>query len=90
MPNKRLGLPPRIFFYTVDQIGTLLSLDEEYIKKHLLHFQGRSPGICPRGIMLAINVAPEGVKPEWRVSEQSFAGYLRYKGIRFYERGYVG
>jgi hypothetical protein len=90
MSNKGLGLPPRIFFYTVDQIGSMLSLEEAYIKRNLLHYQGRSPGICPRGIMLAINVAPEGEKPEWRVSEQSFARYLRSKGIKFYERGYAG
>ena len=86
----KLGLPPRIFFFTIDQIATLIELDEKYIKDHLLHYEGRSPGICPRGIMHALNMAPEGEKPEWRVSEQSFMRYLRVRGIRFYERGYVG
>jgi len=89
MADKR-GLPPRIFFFTIDQIGTLVELEPEYIKKHLLHYEARSPGICPRGKMHALNMAPEGETPEWRVSEQSFMRFLKFKGIRFYERGYVG
>jgi hypothetical protein len=90
MANKGMGLPPRIFYYTIDQIGYLLQLEESYIKKNLLHYEGRSPGIVPRGLMKAINFAPEGETPQWRVSEQSFVRFLRSKGVRFYERGYEG
>lgn len=90
MPKDGLGLPPRIFFFTIDQIGTMLSLEERYIKDNLLHFEGRSPGIAPRGIMRAYNFAPEGETPQWRVSEQSLKRYLRFRGIKFYERGYDG
>lgn len=90
MVADRLGLPPRIFFYTVDQIATLTELSSDHIKKKLLHYEGRSPGITPRGKMHAVNFSPEGEKPEWRVSEQQLVRYLKYLGIRFYERGYDG
>ena len=89
MADKR-GLPPRIFFFTVDQISTLIELDEAYIMRNLLHYEGRSAGVAPRDKMKAMNMAPEGETPEWRVSEQAFIRWLKMKGIRFYERGYVG
>jgi len=66
----------------------MLEMDEKTIKRTILHYEGRSPGIAPRGKMKAINLSPEGETPEWRVSEQAFVRYLRSKGIRFYERGY--
>ena len=84
-----LGLPPRVFFYTVDQICGILELDENYVKKNMLHYEGRSAGIAPRGKLRAINVAPPGEKPEWRISERSLMRYLKAAGMKFYERGYA-
>lgn len=85
---ERMGLPPRIFFYTPDQLATMLELDLEYVERTLLFYEKREPGIVPRNRLRAINIAPEGETPVWRVSEVNLIQYLRAKGIRFYERGY--
>lgn len=92
MPKEerdKIGLPPRIIFYTVDQIATMLETSEDTVRKKLLFYSDREPGICPKFKIRAINIMPEGETPEWRVSERAFLGYLKYKGLRFYTRGYV-
>jgi len=83
-----IGLPPRIFMYTPDQIAAMLSLDETYVKKNLLFYDKRQPGIRPKAKLRAINIAPEGETPVWRVSERELIRYLRGRGLKFYERGY--
>lgn len=85
---ERVGLPPRMLFYTPDQIATMLELDIEYVERNLLFYEKREPGLPPRSKMRAINIAPEGETPIWRVAEVTIIQYLRARGIRFYERGY--
>lgn len=87
--REKVGLPPRIIFYTVDQLATMLEMKESYIKTAVFFYEEREPGIRPKGRMLARNLAPDGETPEWRVSETELLRYLRYKGVKFYERGYV-
>lgn len=86
---KRIGLPVKPFFYTTDQVAFLLSIEETYLKQVLLHYQGRSVGPCPRNKILAINMAPEGESPVWRINERNLVQYFRFKGLRYYERGYL-
>ena len=86
--GEKIGLPPRIFLYTADQIATMLSLDLKYVKTVLLFYDKREPGITPKTRMRAFNIAPEGERPEWRVTEREFIRYLRHRGVKFYERGY--
>lgn len=91
MPNPeagKIGLPPRIFMFTVDQIGTMLELTDRYVKETLLFYDRREPGLTPKTKMRAINIAPEGEKPEWRVTEREFIRYLRSRGLKFYDRGF--
>lgn len=85
----RVGLPPKPFLYTIDQLSALLDLDEDYIKQNLLHYAGRSTGSLPKSKMYAVNIAAEGEKPEWRVPERRLISWMRFRGIRYYERGYV-
>lgn len=86
----RIGLPVREFFYTIDQIAYLLSMDEGYVKRTLLHFEGRTPGVCPRDKMTAYDMSSENdEKPEWRISERHLRRWMRSKGIRVYDRGYI-
>lgn len=89
-PKERdaVGLPPRIFMFTPDQIAAMLELKVEYVKTRLLFLDKREPGLTPKTRMRAINIAPEGETPEWRVTEREFVRYLRSRGLRFYERGY--
>lgn len=85
---RRVGLPPKPFLYTIDQISFLLDVTEVYIKRALLHYEGRSVGVAPRDRMVARNIAPEGEKPEWRVAERELTRWMRLKGFKYYERGY--
>jgi hypothetical protein len=78
-----------MFFYTPDQIATLLELDVKYVMQKMLFYERREPGIVPRTKMRAVNIAPEGEPPIWRVSERTLIAYLKSKGIRYYERGYL-
>lgn len=87
--RDRIGIPVRVFFYTPDQIATMLELEVDYVKNSLLFYEGRQPGLCPKSKMRAINVAKEGDVPQWRISENTFLGYLRSRGVKFYNRGYM-
>ena len=47
--RENIGLPPRPFFYTPDQIATLLELDIQYVMQTLLFYEKREPGSVPAG-----------------------------------------
>ena len=85
--RDEIGLPPRIFMYTPDQIAGMLQLTEAYVRSTLLFYDRREPGLTPRSKMRSVNIAPEGETPEWRVTEREFIRYLRSRGVKFYERG---
>lgn len=86
---ESVGLPPRIFLYTVDQIAVVLNVSELHVKRHVLHYDGRSPGRCPKDKMLARNIADPGVRPDWRVAERELVRWLKHKGFHFADRGWV-
>jgi hypothetical protein len=40
--------------------------------------------------MLARDISPDDAeRPDWRVSEKDFVRWLRFKGFRYHERGYI-
>lgn len=88
-PGKIVGLPPKPFLYTLDQIAFLLDLSEQQVKRSYIHYEGRSVGVCPRTHMVARNIAPPGERLEWRVAERELIKWMRFKGFRYYERGYA-
>jgi hypothetical protein len=89
VPND-VGLPVREFMYTLDQIAYLLNISEDSLKRSHLHFQGRSVGVCPKDRMLAVDISPDNAKkPEWRVAETHLKRWMRFKGWKIYDRGYV-
>lgn len=81
-----VGMPPRVFLYTLDQIGVMLDLNETALARHV-YFEGRSVGARKRGYMIARNIAPPDAKPEWRIAEREFVRWMKFKGFRYYERG---
>lgn len=86
----RVGLPAKPFLYTIDQIAQLLSLDEKSVRASYLFYQGKSVGSLPKDKMLARDISPDDAeKPEWRVTERDLIRWMRFKGIRYHERGYV-
>lgn len=86
--RDKVGMPPRVFMYTSDQIAGMLEVKEEYVKKTLFFYDVREPGLCPRSKMRAVNIAPEGETPVWRVTEREFVRFLRHRGVKIFERGY--
>ena len=84
---KRIGLPIRTFLYTLDQISVMIEISETELKKSHLYYRGRSIGSVKRELMVAVNIAAEGEKPEWRVAEREFCRWMRTKGFRHYETG---
>lgn len=88
MPTEReqFNMPPRVFLYTLDQIATMLAVELQYVKAHLIHYDRRSVGSRPLDKMAARNIALEGDKPEWRVAEAELIRYLRRRGFRIYDR----
>lgn len=88
-PNyESVGLPVRAFLYTLDQIATLLDMTQENLEAKHIFFEGRSAGSKRAAEMRAINLAPNGDKPDWRVQDAEFIRWLRHRGIRIYTRGY--
>lgn len=84
--HDKIGLPPRAFLYTLDQLSVMLDLPESRIKQAYIYFEGRSIGSRDKDLMTARNIAPAGDKPDWRVTEREFIRWMRTKGYRWYDR----
>jgi len=88
--QRDIGLPIREFMYTLDQIAYLLSVGEREVKERYVHYEGRSVGVCPKDRLLAVDISPDdSPRPEWRVAERHLKRWMRFKGWKIYERGYV-
>jgi|SRR6478609_2337377 len=85
-----VGLPPRPFLYTIDQIATLLDIDEKTLRSGQSHvyYEGRTPGVPRKDMMLARNIAAPDETPDWRVAERELVRWFKRKGFRWYDRGY--
>lgn len=86
---KKLGLPPRIFLYTLDQISVILSVPVKTIERSYIYYENRSIGHKRRIEISAQNIAPPEEPPEWRVTEREFINWLKRMGFLYYERGYL-
>lgn len=84
--HDKIGLPPRPFLYTLDQLSVMLDVPEERIRKAYIYFEGRSIGSRSKQLMTARNIAPGNQNPDWRVAEREFIRWMRTKGYRWYER----
>lgn len=86
--KKKVGLPPRPFLYTVDQIGVLLSLTEQSLRARYLWYEGRNVGKPDPNKMIARNIAGPDDTPDWRVSERELVRWMSKNGFRHYENSY--
>lgn len=82
-----VGLPVKPFFYTLDQIATLLSVEEDRLKKAYIYFDGRSTGRRRPDLMISVNIAPDTEKPEWRVEQRELVRWMKAKGFKYHEYG---
>lgn len=85
--GEKIGIPTRVFLFTVDQISAMLDVDEKTILNSYIYFEGRSIGTRKKNLMVARNIAAPEDKPDWRVAEREFIRWMRVKGFRYYERG---
>lgn len=86
--RTEVGLPPRPFLYTVDQIGVMFGLSEQSLRKRYLWYEGRNVGKQDPHKMLAHNIAAPDDKPDWRVSERELVRWMLKNGFRHYENSY--
>jgi hypothetical protein len=82
-----VGMPARVFLFTLDQISVMLDISERQIKEKYLYFEGRSIGTKRRDLMIARNIAGQNDTPDWRVTEREFIRWMKVKGFKYYERG---
>lgn len=87
--GDKIGLPPRVFLYTLDQIAVMLDVSEVQLGRAYIFFEGRSIGRRQVSLMTARNIAPADDKPDWRVAEREFVRWMKVKGFRYYDRGAV-
>jgi len=80
--RREVGLPPIVFFFTVDQIASMLSLTEATIMARYLYFVGRTPGRRHPDLMEAVNVsAMPSDPPVWRIEHKEFVRFLKRRGF---------
>lgn len=80
------GLPPRPFFYTIDQAASLLSVDLDAFVRDFVYFVGVTPGVHKKDYLRAVNLAPLGAQEHWRIEASEFVRWLRTRNLRIYER----
>lgn len=84
--RERIGLPFRPFLYTLDQIATMLNVSLTTFKNTYVHYEGVSIGFREHGKMWARDIAPEGERPDWRIAENEFIRWCRFKHFKVYTR----
>lgn len=98
--SDKVGLPPRAFLYTLDQIAEMLSVSTRHIQTRYVYYDGLNVGVQPKKLLMARNIAPDYRPPshaepdghgkaEWRVAEAELIRWLKYMGFRIYDRGWV-
>lgn len=79
---RKVGLPPTIFLFTLDQLSSMMNLSMNNLMVTYIFYQGRSTSLKKRHQMSAINIAPDDEKPDWRVSVEEFKAWLRRMGFK--------
>jgi hypothetical protein len=80
-----VGLPPVIFLYTIDQIASMLNVEEKTVRLKYLYYVGRTAGAKLRAHMEAVNIAADPTdNPDWRVSMTEFIAWLKRMGFKIH------
>lgn len=83
------NLPPRVFLYTLDQIESMVQIPVSTLKQSFVHFEGRTVGQRRLDRLRAVNIAPDTLPPEWRVTDEELIRWLKRKGFRVTERAWI-
>lgn len=85
-----VALPIRPFLYTVDQVANILGINPaKVLSASYCHFDGRSIGFPKRGQLRWRNISMPDETPEWRCAERDLIRFLKHKGFKVVERGFV-
>lgn len=87
---RSVGLPKRAFLFTLDQIAMMVGTPQVNLVKTSIYFYGLDQGTQPKDRMMARDILsgdPSG--PDWRVAEPEFVRWMRGRGFKYYERGWV-
>lgn len=77
---QSVGLPPTSFLYTIDQICTLIAMNQDQAMRTIFYFYMRSTGAKSPHHMMVRDISPPNEQPEWRVAEAEFVRWLKLKG----------
>lgn len=83
-----VGLPPKVFLYTLDQVAELLAVPLKTLRTRYIYFDGYSLGGTKLSLLIARNISPDD-HPDWRVAETELVRWMKYKRFRFHARGWV-
>lgn len=86
---EKIGLPPRPFLYTIDQISVMTDLTEHNLITQHIYFEGRTVGSRQAHQMIArnLNVGQPLAKPDWRVLDREFVRWMKKRGYKYYDTG---
>lgn len=83
-----VDLPPRQFFYTLDQIAELLSMSTKNLRANYVYFDRVTPTLRRSKQLMARNIAEHTDKPDWRVAEDELVRWMRACRFRYGSRGW--
>lgn len=84
-----IGLPPRPFLYTIDQLSVLTGISEQRLHQQHVYHETRDIGIKDRHHLTARNIARPDKEPDWRVAEKEFIRWMKLKGFKYYDQGTI-
>lgn len=79
IPMRRIVLPEHPFFYTLDQVATILQVSESWLRKRT-SYAGRTID-TGRAMLRIVNLAEPDDSPVWRVSERELLRWLAHHGV---------
>lgn len=86
---EKVGLPPVTFFYTLDQIASMLVMPLGVFAAKYVYLMGRTVGVKTPHEMTARNIAKPGDKPDWRIPQAEFVRWLKLKGFKVQALGRI-
>lgn len=82
-------IPELTFYFTLDQIATMLAMDQRYMEKKYIYFVGLEPLRRTARKIQAVNMAPsDHDDPDWRVEEKEFRRFVRAMKLRVVESSF--
>jgi hypothetical protein len=83
--NARRGLPRPPFFWTLDQVATMLGITESLLLASYVWRVGKDKGRYDLSLLRAVNINPQAERSEFRVSDGEFVRWLHHMDLWIYD-----